>query len=236
MNKCIAVDIDEVLVPFLPELTKFQQKRSRRPVKMPLRYPYHYAPLFKITEKESTKLVADFYNSEEHAKLKPLTGSKEILDILCKDYILVAVTGRQEYARDATERLLSDNFGSSISDIVYCNHFTDFQKSKADVCYKIGADLLIDDSLQSCVECLYIGLGAINFIGNPVYPWCEKSAISAIDWFGVFKYINNNRDGIDQSVPGYSDSRRRKEKTDSRKLVEGTGDDFKNMGGKGGGI
>ena len=74
----IAVDIDEVLVPFLPELAKFHQKRVRHPVKMPIRY-YHYAPLFNITEEESSKLVSDFYRSEEHSKLKPLTGSNEVL-------------------------------------------------------------------------------------------------------------------------------------------------------------
>ena len=216
MSKCIAVNIDEVLVPFLPELTKFHQKRVKQPVKMPIKYPYHYAPIFNITEKESAKLVADFYNSEDHANIKSLTGSKEILNILSKDYILVAVTGRQKYARNPTEKLMSDNFGSLFTDIIYCDHFTDFQRSKADVCWKIDADFLIDDSMHSCLECLNIGVGAMNFIGNPVYPWCEKSTISVTDWCDVFKYINNSRDGPDsQSVPGDSHSRRGKEKTDS---------------------
>jgi len=230
MSRCIAVDIDEVLVPFLPELTKFHQKRVKRKVKTPVRYPYHYAPLFKISEKESTRLVADFYNSEEHSNLKPLTGSKEILDILAKDYMIVAVTGRQSYAQDQTEKLLSANFGSTISDIVYCNHFTSSQKSKAEVCWKLGADLLIDDSMQSCAECLHRDIGALNFIGNPTYPWCEKSSISVIDWFDVFKSINNSRNG----QPGHT--RTGKEKTERSKLVQGTGDDIKDMGGEGRGV
>lgn len=236
MSKCIAVDIDEVLVPFLPELTKFHQKRVKQPVRLPIRYPYHYAPLFNMTEKESTKLVAEFYNSEEHFALKPLTGSKEILNILCKDYVIIAVTGRQEYSRHATERLINTNFGSSISDIIYCNQFTEFERSKADVCWKIGADYLIDDNLNACVDCLHIGLGALNFIGNPVYPWCEKNSISVIDWFDTFKCINNNRDGEYRSAPGNSCDGRTQENPHSRRVVKGTGNDPKDMGGKGGGV
>ena len=189
MSRYIAVDIDEVLVPFLPELSKYHQGKVKRTLKLPLRYPYHYAPLFKISEKESSKLVKEFYNSEEHSKIEPIYGATNAIGHLAKDNILIAVTGRQSYSRDATEALLTKHFGGNITDIIYCNHFTAFSQSKSEVCRKLGAEYLIDDSMHSCVECMNQDVPAINFIGNPIYPWCETSSIAARDWGEVLNNI-----------------------------------------------
>ena len=190
MSRYIAVDIDEVLVPFFPELSKYHQKKIKKTLKLPLRYPYHYAPLFKISEKESSKLVKEFYNSEEHSNIQPIYGAKDGISQLARDYIMVAVTGRQNYSKDATEALITKHFDNKITDIIYCDHFTAFSRSKSDICRKLGAEYLIDDSMHSCAECLSDNVPAINFIGNPIYPWCETSSIAARDWGDVLNNIS----------------------------------------------
>lgn len=182
MNRVIAVDIDEVLVPFFPTLTKYYTWRTNKQVHLPAKFAYHYAPLFNITEEESSELVKDFYSSDFHKSMKPIVGAKRRLHDLAKNNTLIAVTGRQSYARDATEELLLEHFGGDIQDIIYCDHFTKNARNKAEVCSDISADLLIDDSYQSCMDCLNISIPAINFIGQPTYAWCKPNPVSVPGW------------------------------------------------------
>jgi len=189
MSRVIAVDIDEVLVPFLPALGRFYTRKTNIKTKFPQKYSYHYAPLFNITENESSELVREFYESSFHANLRPIKNSKEIILNLSENNTIVAVTGRQSYARDPTEKLLENIFKDCISDIIYCDHFTDKSVSKGDVCKNINAQLLIDDNKQACLDCLSMSIPAINFVGSPVYPWCELSDISIPCW--DMKYFKN---------------------------------------------
>lgn len=182
MNRIIAVDIDEVLVPFLPALKRFYTRETFINVKFPRKYPYHYAPLFNITEDESSELVKKFYTSSFHANLRSIPGAKEMVSKLSENNTLIAVTGRQIYARDPTEKLIKNHFRDSFKDIIYCDHFTPNARSKAQICKEISADLLIDDNYQSCKECLELSIPAVNFIGSPIYPWCDVSDISVTGW------------------------------------------------------
>lgn len=182
MNRIIAIDIDEVLVPFLPALTRFYTRETNIKVKPPRRYPYHYAPLFNITEEESSELVKKFYETSFHANLRAIRGSKEMVAKLSENNTLIAVTGRQSYARDPTEKLIKNHFRDSFKDIIYCDHFTTKARSKAQICKEISADLLIDDNYESCRECLELAIPAVNFTGWPLYPWCEISDISVSGW------------------------------------------------------
>ena len=186
MNRVIAIDIDEVLVPFLPALSRFYTRQTNIKVKMPPRYQYHYASLFNITEEESVELVKNFYDTSFHANLRPTRGSKEMVRKLSENNTLIAVTGRQSYARDPTEKLIKNHFRDSFSDIIYCDHFTSSARSKGEICKEISADLLIDDSYKNCKECLDLSIPAVNFTGWPLYAWCEISDISITGWHDDF--------------------------------------------------
>lgn len=185
----IAVDIDEVLVPFFHTLTKYHQKKINRTIHLPTRYRYHYAPLFNLTEKESSDLVKEFYTTDEHASMKPLPGSKFVLEKLAGNNDIVAVTGRQRYSRRYTEQLLENLYGNCIDEIYYCDHYTENAKSKAVMCETLGAGILIDDDQKICMECLHLGIPVYNFIGNPTYPWCEESTVSVRDWEEIYNRL-----------------------------------------------
>ena len=186
MNRVIAIDIDEVLVPFLPALSRFYTHQTNIKVRPQARHSYHYASLFNITEGEASDLVKEFYDTSFHANLRAIRGSKEMVKKLSEKNTLIAVTGRQTYAREPTEELLKNNFRDSFTDIIYCDHFTPNSRSKGEVCKQICADLLIDDSYKNCMECLELSIPAVNFVGRPMYPWCEPSDISVYGWDDEF--------------------------------------------------
>lgn len=182
MNRVIAIDIDEVLVPFFSTLNRYYTYKTGKRPRLPAKFAYHYAPLFNITEEESTELVKEFYTTDFHKSMKPIVGAKRAIHELAQNHTLIAVTGRQTYARDATEELLLEHFAGDIQDIIYCDHFTTNARRKGEVCNSISADLLVDDSHASCMECLELSIPAANFIGKPMYPWCVESDIAVSGW------------------------------------------------------
>jgi len=98
MNR-IAVDIDETLLHFLPNMAKFH--KMELPHK---KFRYVYRNIFDITEARSKRMVIDFYNSQEFHDLEPMKGSQEkLLELKKKCKKLYIVSGRQYYVRQRTE-------------------------------------------------------------------------------------------------------------------------------------
>lgn len=177
--KRIAVDIDEVLTPFLGGLTKF-----RRP-KLPLRskFPYVYRDIYGISERESQKMVREFYDSEEFYNLGLIPGAHSAMKTFKKrGNKLYIVTGRQEVVREKTEEWVQRNFPGIFTDVILTNSFTPNEVRKSDVCEILSIDRIFDDSLRVCRECIDQGVAATNFIGDPVYPWCADNPIAIKSW------------------------------------------------------
>ena len=181
MNR-IAIDIDEVLVSFVKPMAKW------RGYKMPTArtYNYIYREMFNISEEESKKMVLEFYNSETFAKLEPIRGSVEgtrtFRDMGKKLY---AVTGRQDVARDVTETWLNKHFPDIFEDVVFTNSFTPDEIPKYAICNDLDVDMIIDDNIHICRECLANDTYAYNFIGcdDEIYPWCHYGPLAVRRWY-----------------------------------------------------
>ena len=95
---------------------------------------------------------------------------------------MYVVTGRQEAVRETTELWIDRFFPGIFDDVILTNSFTENEIKKVDVCRALGIGCIIDDSIDTCNECIESGMEAINFIGDDVYPWCEPSEISLRGW------------------------------------------------------
>jgi len=176
--KRIAVDIDEVLTPFLARMTRW-----RRPPALSRNFKYVYRDIYKIPEEESRKMVREFYDSEEFQNLPLLPGAHEAMASLKRrGNRLYIVTGRQEIVREKTEDWVEKNFPGFFTDVILTNSYTPNEVLKADVCEALSIHTLVDDSLETCLSCLDRGIMARNFIGDPVYPWCHRNPIELKSW------------------------------------------------------
>ena len=178
MNR-IAIDIDEVLVKFLFPMAKYHNKVIRKP-----KYAYVYREIFDIDEPASQKMVREFYQSKAFMDLTPIKGSQEVMYTLRqyhdKMYIL---TGRQDMAREETERWVNVYFPGVFDDVILTNSYTPNEIHKVDICRALNIGLLIDDNKSICDRCIENGVQALNFIGDDtIYPWCEESGISFQGW------------------------------------------------------
>lgn len=178
MNK-IAVDVDEVLVPFLFPMAKWHGRRMPRKEK----YPYLYRDIFEIPEWETQKMVREFYDSREFKELLPIKGAQRALLKMRRDAKkMYIVTGRQEPAREITEWWIDTHFPGIFDDVILTNSFTPMEVKKVDICRSLAIDTIIDDNMNICLECIGSGMDAINFVGEDVYPWCEETEISMKGW------------------------------------------------------
>lgn len=180
MNR-VAVDIDETLVHFLPNLAKYH-KRSLPPGK----YSYVYRNIFNIPEYKSRKMVMDFYKSEEFHNLKPIVGARKKLEELRQsaDKIYV-VSGRQDCVRKSTELWLNTYFPDIFDDLVLTNSYTVDEIPKVEIYRSLNIDTMIDDDYKVCLESLRNGVKPYNYIHFPEYPWTDITDMSLFSWYNL---------------------------------------------------
>ena len=106
----------------------------------------------------------------DFAQIEPLLGAKIALDHLKQRFELHVVTSRQADIEPQTRRFVNDHFPETFAAIHFGNHFgkSGAKVSKPDMCARIGAVALIDDSIDYAKECAAAGLPVFLF-GN--YMW-----------------------------------------------------------------
>jgi 5'(3')-deoxyribonucleotidase len=178
MNR-IAIDIDEVLVPFLKSMSKYHNKTITK-----TRYSYVYRNIFDITEEESQKMVQEFYRSQAFTQLTPMRGAQRAMyKIRRRADRMYIVTGRQDTVRDETEDWIDTFFPNIFDDVILTNSYTPHEVKKSDICRALNIGLIIDDNKGICDQCIEAGMNALNYIGDDeIYPWCEESDISIKGW------------------------------------------------------
>ena len=186
MNR-IAVDIDEVLCHFVESMARHNN------LTLPKKqiYSYVYRDMFKISEKKSSKMVRDFYNSKEFDDLTPIHGSRAIIQMMRPkiDKIYI-ITGRQDCVRKKTEDWLDKHYPELFDDLLLTNSFTSNEIPKVDLCKALNIDTIIDDSDVQCDMCAERGVKPVHFSGYngvDMYPWCDLRETNVLSWDQLYK-------------------------------------------------
>ncbi|KAF0973890.1 hypothetical protein FDP41_007277 [Naegleria fowleri] len=176
----IAVDIDEVLTPFVPLLIEFYNKHhlleGQQPLDMKMFHSYHFRDVWDGSEERSKQIVDEFLQSELFLGQPILDETAfDVLQSLSTKYKLVIVTSRQHKLKEQTQMFLQKYFPNTFAEILMGNHYGETgqtQMTKPEMCRQLNAVLLIDDSLKYCQQCVDEKIPAILF-GN--YAWNVNS-------------------------------------------------------------
>jgi 5'(3')-deoxyribonucleotidase len=192
-KKIIAVDVDEVLFPFIPEFTRYFNAIHGTEISQKDFVTYEFEKVLGIPQSEITKHMYGFTDAG-HAGVQPLAEAQAAIATLSKYYELIIVTARNPRQADATNKWLDEFF----PDAFVRKHFVGFGPilvnpvTKASVCQKHGAFALIDDSITNLKECSAAGIEGILF-GD--YSW--NSAIDlpvrvtrCTNWTAVLDYFD----------------------------------------------
>jgi len=169
VNPTIAIDMDEVLFPLSAELIR------RHNAQFATRYTTNdfvtYAPsdVWGMTYAESVERVYAFLR-EDLSDVSPVDGAVRAVGDLQQDYELVVITSRDRQLQRHTQRWIDAHFAGVFSDVVFAgNPHTGLpHEAKGDLCKKLNATWIVDDSLEFVADCSAAGIRAILF-GD--YPW-----------------------------------------------------------------
>lgn len=157
-EKIIAVDIDEVLSETMKSMLYIHNKKHpnsqimRDDVKS---YNIWELESFWMTQKQSLLFFAKVqFLSWFINVINPIVWAKEkLLELRKKWYKIYAVTGRLSFIKISTRLWLRKYFKWCFEWLVSADFFTSRERKKSDICKEIWASIIIEDNLETCIDC-----------------------------------------------------------------------------------
>ena len=192
----IAVDIDDVLFPFVGGVAKFHNDRHGTQLTAGDFNTYDFVDVWGGSQEDSMKLIDDFL-AMDHSLIRPLEGSVDAIKRLKKDFRVVSITARNGIFEPNTVKWLSMHFPGLLDGAYFAGNRHDGRpyRSKGDICREVGANILIDDSPHNLLSATEYGIDGVLFgkkawsVMNGLPP---KSIKHCTDWTDVEDYIYND--------------------------------------------
>lgn len=194
----IAVDVDDVISPFFQAFIDFHNKNyGTSIVGGDVDYRGEYSnywggalnKLVGIPESEGMKRLFSYLSSDRHIRGQEITDDAKNALLTLKDRFELEIVTARHYD-DATVEWLN----SAVPDTFKGVHFiANRDTTKADVCLSIGADYLIDDSVDHCNLAAEAGIKVLLF-GS--YGWnshqeLHEGVTRVEDWHEVMKFFES---------------------------------------------
>jgi len=181
----LAIDIDEVLFPLVPELAAYHNAQHGTSLAPADFLSYDLDKVWGGTVAEAVAKVNAFF-AVDHLHIEPIDGAFDSLKSLADHFRLVVITSRHDSLTDATHAWIERHFAGVFETVILAgnHHAGGDVKTKVSLCRELGAVALIDDSLRYVTECSDAGQRAILF-GD--YPWNQadelpQGVIRVADW------------------------------------------------------
>lgn len=184
----IAIDCDEVLVPGAAVVVKVYNSRYGTSVKFEEAYEPNN-PDWRADREEVLRRFADIQLASECAETPPFDDAVEACRRLAESHELHLVTARETTAMPATMAMIHQYFPDVFTEI---EHVGD-GGNKGDICRRLYADVLIDDSLKHLESARACGVANLLWFGD--YPWNKSDTIPegvlrCVNWSAVEKEID----------------------------------------------
>jgi 5'(3')-deoxyribonucleotidase len=152
----IGIDLDEVLVDFLPAFIEYHNAVYGTSLGREDFFSYRYWEIIGGTREEAIQKVHDFHQTSYFKNLKPIIGAQEALGLLRRGNDLFIITSRQNSITEITRQWIGRYFPDIFSDVCLTNSYSRSgdSKTKKEYCDLLGIDFLIDDQLDYALECL----------------------------------------------------------------------------------
>lgn len=182
----IGIDLDQVVADSLPLIKEFTLKRTG---KILIDEDYHnksFRAIWDLSPEEANRIEMEMYQQKWIYKAKPINGAKDSLTLLSMNYDLYIITARPILLKEETTRWINETiFPFDENKIIFSSEEHKNNKgTKAEICSRIGVELIVEDSGKNALSCAEIGISCLLF-DNPwnlnfshekihrVYSWDE---------------------------------------------------------------
>lgn len=194
----IAVDIDDVLFPFVDGIAEYHNAVKGTSLTASDFLSNSLLEVFGGTADETENIIRDFLETN-HLRLQPVAGAKEALARLKKDFTVVLVTARNQIFEPGTTQWLQYHFPDLFEHVIFAGNPYDGRsfRSKGVICKELGAQLLIDDQPTNLLSAVEHGVEGVLF-GTQAWSVLNQSLPSekitpCADWEAVMRYVYDER-------------------------------------------
>ena len=154
----LAVDLDECCCAYLPAFIRYSNATHGTSLELDdfTSYMFWEVPKARLADRQAaTERVYAFHASRFFDQIEPYRGAKVALDFLKERFELHVVTSRQTDIEPQTRAFVDMHYPGVFTELHFGNHFGrgGAKISKPEMCKKIGAVALIDDSLDYAKQC-----------------------------------------------------------------------------------
>ena len=192
-KQIIAVDIDEVLFPFIAQFAEFHNARYKTKLTPEQFLSYEFEHALGLNLTETIERVYEF-TSQDHLHIQPLGEAQTALKKLSEEFELHIITARNPKFEASTRAWIETYFEGIFSSIELIGYAPVMEKprTKAEVCLSLGAQILIDDSVDHLKECSRLGIEGVLF-GD--YTWNQteslpKGVVKCTNWEEVLEHFD----------------------------------------------
>jgi len=186
----IGIDIDNVISSFNEVLFEEYLKHDKELRNKGIIYPDVYIrKMFDWTAEEEDSF---YHNNIERIakKLNVIDGAKEYIDKLKQDGNTIhIITGRDNGEYTDPVNMTKDwlkKYDIYYDELIFTDAYN--KQSKADICIQNNIDIMIDDSISMCTNC--IAKGIKTFLMNTKYN--ERVDIPRVhNWKEIYEVITN---------------------------------------------
>ena len=190
----VAVDIDEVLTPFLQIFTQFHNREYGTNLTAKDFNSYLFGKTLKVPEPEAVARVMRFYNSHDFTSNRPFIDAAAALNQLSRHYRLIIVTSRHPISQEATLKWLETHFPQTFGAAHFSTHLYLDQPlvTKTDICLRENVKILVDDNLDFATEAAAAGIQVLLF--GKEYSWNKAASLPPRvervgDWHDVLEKL-----------------------------------------------
>lgn len=190
----IAIDIDEVLSPFVPEFVVWHNQHYGTEYRLEDFHTYEFYKVWGGSREEAIIKGCDYF--ETRGAVEPLADSVAVLNRLRHHYDLMVITSRMLTQKAKTEAWIAEHFPGIFQEIVLCNHWSknshEPMMKKSEACLLHGAQYLIDDLPSYVEDAATAGIQGLLF-GQ--YPWNQQVLAHpqiqrVADWRAIESLLN----------------------------------------------
>lgn len=190
----VAVDIDEVLTPFLEAFIKFHNREYGSQHAVDDFKTYTFGDTLKVPEPEAVERVLQFYKSHDFTANRPFLDAAAALKQLQEHYELIIITSRHPISQEQTLAWLEQHFPQTFGAVHFSTHLYLDQPlvTKTDICKQEGVEILIDDNIEFAKEAAAKNIRVLLF--GDRYSWNQAAQLPAGiervgDWHQVLQKL-----------------------------------------------
>ena len=177
-KRVIAVDLDEVLGEFVPQLLQYHNAHYGTQLHLADFHSYNFMDVWGGTRSEAVNKIHHFFTTPYFLNMPPIPHAHSTLTALSQRYTYHIVTARQHAIEKPTRSWLAEHYPGVFTSVLLGNHYGTEgpARTKAEMCVEIGASVLIDDSAEHARAVSGVVEWVLLFDRDGKYMWNKGRA------------------------------------------------------------